>query len=127
MRKLLTNGMWSKLEVLLPPERGRKSRPSKDNRLFLEGMLWKMRTGCPWRDLPGEFGPWNSIYTRFNRWCRQGVLDRVLTALQSDVDWEWLMMDSSAVRAHQHAHGAQKKREIRHSDGQLVVLRRKST
>jgi transposase len=127
MRKLLTNGMWSKLEPLLPAERGRKSRPSKDNRLMLEGMLWKMRTGCPWRDLPPEFGPWMSVYTRFNRWCRQGVLGNVLSALQQDVDWEWLMMDSSAVRAHQHAHGAQKKPAIRHSDGHVVVLRRKST
>jgi transposase len=82
MRKLLTNGMWSKLEALLPSERGRKSRPSKDNRLMLEGMLWKMRTGSPWRDLPPEFGPWMSVYTRFNRWCQQGVLSKVLDALR---------------------------------------------
>jgi putative transposase len=127
MRKLLTNGMWSKLEPLFPAEKGRKSRPSKDNRLMFEGMLWKLRTGCPWRDLPDELGPWNSVYTRFNRWCQSGVFLKALTSLQEDVDWEWLMLDSSIVRAHQHAHGAKKKREPNTSGSPLVVRLRKST
>jgi putative transposase len=110
MRKMLTNGMWSKLAPLLPAERGRQGPIRKDNRLMLEGMLWKLRTGAPWRDLPEEFGPWESIYTRFSRWSKRGIWRQILSALQQDKDMnaEWLMMDSSAVKAHQHAHGAQK-------------------
>jgi putative transposase len=110
MRKLLTNGMWSKLAPLLPAERGRQGPVRKDNRLMVEGMLWKMRTGAPWRDLPEEFGPWESIYTRFSRWCKAGIWREVLAALQQEgaSDYEWLMIDSSAVKVHQHAHGAKK-------------------
>jgi len=109
MRKLLTNGMWSKLAPLLPAESGRQGPVAKDNRLMVEGMLWKMRTGCPWRDLPEDFGPWESVYTRFSRWCKAGVWRDVLSELQKDeADWEWLFIDSSAVKVHQHAHGAKK-------------------
>ena len=110
MRKHLTNGMWDKLAPLLPPETGRQGPDAKDNRLMVEGMLWKMRTSSPWRDLPEEFGPWNSVYTRFSRWCKAGVWREVLSALQKQADWEWLFLDSTIVRAHQHAHGAKKKR-----------------
>ena len=109
---MLTNGMWSKLSPLLPPETGRQGPIAKDNRLMVEGMLWKMRTGSPWRDLPPEFGPWESVYTRFNRWNRRGVWREVMKALQAEVVWEWLFMDSTAVKAHQHAHGAKKKRYL---------------
>ena len=109
MRKLLSNKMWFQLAPLLPAECGRQGPIRKDNRLMVEGMLWKMRTGAPWRDLPEEFGPWESIYTRFSRWCKAGVWRKVLTALQEgEMDCEWLMMDSSAVKVHQHAHGAKK-------------------
>ena len=113
MRKHLTNGMWDKLAPLLPPESGRQGPVAKENRLMVEGMLWKMRTSSPWRDLPDEFGPWNSVYTRFSRWCKAGVGREVLTALQKQVDWEWIFLDSTIVRAHQHAHGAKKKRSPR--------------
>lgn len=82
MRKMLTNGMWSRLKPLLPAERGRCGPPNKDNRTLVEGMLWKMRTSAPWRDLPAEFGPWNSVYTRFNRWCQQGIWGEVLAKLR---------------------------------------------
>ena len=110
MRKLLSDGMWSKLSPLLPAERGRQGPVRKDNRLMVEGMFWKLRTGAPWRDLPEDFGPWETVYTRFSRWCKRGIWRNVLSALQRDggIDAEWLMMDSSAVKAHQHAHGAQK-------------------
>lgn len=126
MRRLLTEQMRAKLAPFLPKERGRKARPSKDNREMIEGMLWKARTGSPWRDLPWEFGPWSSVYNRYNRWCKAGIWDCVLQALQTELDAEWLLMDSSSVRVHQHGHGAQKKKAFRHSEGPLVVLRRKS-
>ena len=109
MRKLLRNGMWDRLDALLPAETGRQGPIRKNNRLMLEGMLWKLRTGCPWRDLPEEFGPWETVYTRFSRWCKRGIWREVLGALQEEaVDYEWLSFDSTAVRAHQHAQGAKK-------------------
>jgi transposase len=65
-----------------------------------------MRTGCPWRDLPGEFGNWNTVFRRFNLWSRKGVMTRLFKALSHDTDTEWVFLDSSVVRAHQHGHGA---------------------
>ena len=110
MRKLLTNGMWFRLAPLLPAERGRQGPVRKNNRMMVEGMLWKLRTGAPWRDLPGDFGPWESVYTRFSRWCKSGVWRKVLAELKrdGDQDCEWLMIDSSPIKVHQHAHGAKK-------------------
>src|ERR1700686_2360051 len=107
-RSFLTNEMWEKLAPLLPPERGAPGRPQHSHRPWLEAILWKHRTGAPWRDLPGEFGSWKSIYCRFNRWSKAGVWQRLLEALRVDADTEWLMIDSSVIRAHQHASGARK-------------------
>lgn len=104
----LTDEQWLKVENLLP---GRKSDPgqtAKDNRLFLDAVLWIARTGAPWRDLPERFGLWNSVFQRFNRWATKGVWQRVFDALQ-DPDLEWLMLDATIVRAHVHAAGARKK------------------
>jgi transposase len=107
-RSFLTNEMWEKLAPLLPPERGVTGRPQHSHRPWLEAILWKHRTGAPWRDLPGEFGSWKSIYCRFNRWSKAGVWQRLLEALRADADTEWLMIDSSVIRAHQHASGARR-------------------
>ncbi len=81
-RLFLTNTMWKKIEPLLPAERGRCARPSKCNRTMLEGMIWKLRVGCPWRDLPVEFGPWQSVYTRFNRWSESGIFQEVFVLIK---------------------------------------------
>ena len=67
-----------------------------------------MRTGSPWRDLPAAFGAWNSVFRRFSRWSLKGVWQRVFDALSDDPDFEYLIVDSTIVRAHQHASGAQK-------------------
>ena len=107
-RSFLTNEMWEKLAPLLPPERSATGRPQHAHRPWLEAILWKHRTGAPWRDLPNEFGSWKSIYCRFNRWSKAGVWQRLLEALRADADTEWLMIDSSVIRAHQHASGARK-------------------
>jgi transposase len=99
---------------VLPAERGRPGRPAKSNRVVLNGILWVLRTGGPWRDLPSRFGPWNSVYTRFRRWVQQGVWDRVFQELSKDADSESFMIDATIVRAHQDATGAEKKRTTSH-------------
>jgi transposase len=77
----LTDGEWAVIGELLPSERGRKSRPAHDNRLFLNRMLYVLRVGCPWRDMHDRYGRWNSVYVRFRRWAEQGVWDALLETL----------------------------------------------
>ena len=108
LRLMLTDAIWDKLGPLLPAETGRKCRPAKDNRKMVEGILWRFRTGAPWRDLPEPFGPWESVYSRFNRWSKAGVWERAFAALRSDIDDEWNFMDGTIVKAHQHAAGGKK-------------------
>lgn len=76
---------------------------------MLEGMLWILRTGAPWRDLPSAYGPWESVYTRFSRWSASGVLARLFEALARERDDEGFLIDATIVRAHQDASGAAKK------------------
>ena len=81
-RHELSEEQWNKIKELLPPERKPQGgRPAKDNRMMLNGIIYWLNTGIPWRDLPERFGPWNSVYSRFNRWTRQGVWEKVFTAL----------------------------------------------
>ena len=77
--------------------------------MFVEGVLWIVRTGSPWRDLPEAFGDWNSVFRRFSRWSIKGVWWRIFEAMSDDPDFEYLIVDSTIVRAHQHAAGAKKK------------------
>jgi len=109
VRKLLSDAQWKRIEQMLPGKPGDVGRSGADNRLFVEAVLWIARTGSPWRDLPGEFGNWNSAYVRFARWSRAGVWQAVFAALAKDADFREAMIDSTLVRAHQHAAGAQKK------------------
>ena len=95
---------WERIADLLPGQPGQPGVTAKDNRLFVNAVLWIARTGAPWRDLPERFGPWNSVWRRFDRWARRGVWQRAFEALQ-DPDLEWVLLDSSIVRAHQHAAG----------------------
>ena len=104
----LTDEEWDVIEGLLPAERGRKSRPSHDNRRFLNGMLYVLRVGCPWRDMHERYGKWNSVYVRFRRWAEQGVWDAMLATLVEfglTDDWQH-MIDSTTVRDHVSAAGA---------------------
>lgn len=80
----------------------------RDNRLFVEAVPWIVRTGLPRRDLPEVFGEWNSVFRRFSRWSRKGVWQRMFEAMSDDPDFEYLIVDSTIMRAHQHASGAQK-------------------
>ncbi len=102
----LTNEEWIKIEAFLPSERGRRGRPLKDNRAMVNAILWILRTGAPWRDLPDYYGSWKSVYTRFTRWTKQDVWNKIFTHFTFDSDNESNMIDSSAVKAHQHAAGA---------------------
>jgi putative transposase len=113
-RTFLTDYMWEKLHPHLPAEWGRKCRPPNAHRIVMEGIIWKLRTGAPWRDIPEEFGSWNTIYSRFYRWSRSGLLEEILEVLKGEADTEWIMLDSSVVRAHQHAAGAKGGRNRKH-------------
>jgi len=85
-----------------------KGSTGRDNRMFVEGVLWIARTGSPWRDLPEAFGDWNSVFGRFSRWSAKGVWCRIFEAMSDDADFEYLIVNSTIVRAHQHAAGAKR-------------------
>ena len=108
-RGQVTDEHWAIIGPLLPSKRGRGCRPAHDNRRFFDGMMFALRTGIPWRDLPDEFGNWNSIFRRFRRWCQQGVFDAILETLVElgiTDDWRQQMVDSTSVRGHSQAAGA---------------------
>lgn len=104
----LSEAEWAVVGPLLPPERGRKARPAFDNRLFLNGMLYVLRVGCPWRDMHERYGKWNSVYVRFRRWAEQGVWDALLeTLVELGLTDDWShMIDSTTIRGHSQAAGA---------------------
>jgi len=104
-RHSISNEHWVRIEALLPGRAGDPGVTARDNRLFIDAVLWIARTGAPWRDLPERFGNWNSAWRRFDRWCRKGAWLRIVEALK-DPDLEWLILDSTVIRAHQHAAGA---------------------
>jgi transposase len=107
-RRILRDDQWERIQDLLPGKAGDRGVTAKDNRQFLEAVLWIGRTGAPWRDLPPALGNWHTTFTRFARWAKTGVWRRVFEAVSSDQDLEEVMIDSTAIRAHQHAAGAQK-------------------
>ena len=85
-RKRLTDAQWNSIEPFLPGRRGKRGRPGLDNRKALEGILWIMRTGAPWRDLPSRFGKWITVYQRFRRWQKSGVFARVFESIKGSED-----------------------------------------
>ena len=106
----LRNDQWERIKDILPGREGHVGGTAEDNRLFVEAVLYRFRTGCPWRDLPERFGHWKSVHQRFSRWAKSGVFDRIFKLLASDHDNEYMMIDATIVRAHQHSAGARKKR-----------------
>ena len=117
---------WKRIEDFLPGRAGDPGVTAKDNRLFVNAVLWIAKTGAPWRDLPERFGPWNSVWKRFDRWAKKGVWKRVFQALQ-DPDLEWVIIDSTVVRAHQHAAGKKGGKEPRLSADPEADSARRST
>jgi transposase len=110
-RHELTEVEWARMQPLLPPRKAGQRR--RDDRHVINGIIWKLTTGAPWRDLPERSGPWPTVSTRFWRWTRAGVWDRIFAAVQrqaaaaGQLDWTVHFVDGTVVRAHQHAAGAQ--------------------
>ncbi len=102
----LTDAQFQRIKHMLPGRREDPGVTAADNRMFVNSVLWIARNGGRWRSLPESFGKWNSVFQRFNRWAKTGVWGRVMTILANDPDLEWLFLDSTIVRAHQHAAGA---------------------
>ena len=108
----LTDQEWERLEPLLPAEKPERGRPNVDHRRIINGIVWRERTGAPWRDLPERYGPWSTVYSRFWRWREAGIWDRIFAAVLAEadeagaVDWGVQFVDGSVIRAHQHAAGA---------------------
>jgi transposase len=117
---------WDRIEDFLPGRAGDPGVTARDNRLFVNAVLWIAKTGAPWRDLPERFGPWNSVWKRFDRWANKGVWERVFEALQ-DPDLEWVIIDSTVVRAHQHAAGKKGGKEPKPSADREADSARNST
>jgi transposase len=113
-RHELTDAHWERIKTAFaaPKKRGRKPA---DARQMINGALWILRTGAPWRDLPERYGAWETVYTRFNRWCNDGTWDRVLKQLQAEmeraqrIDWNLFSIDGTVIRASRAAAGARKK------------------
>lgn len=114
----LSNERWARLKPLLPPEKPKTGKPNNDHRTVVNGILWILRTGAPWRDIPERYGKWQTVATRFYRWQKAGVWNQILENLQAmpaagdayadqkeNLDWEVHYVDGTVVRAYQHAAG----------------------
>ena len=125
-RFVLTDAQWAKME---PHCLGKPSDPGRtggDNRMFLEAVLWKARTGSPWRDLPEEFGDWNAVFKRFDYWSKAGVFEQIFEAVSDDPDMEYAMVDATIVPVHRHGHGAKGGLKIRRSASREAAGRPRS-
>lgn len=109
----LRDDQWDRIKDGLPGSKEYRGRSSSDNRRFVEGVIWVGRNGGRWRSLPAEYGNWNSTHRRFRRWSKRGIWQMIFNELAMSADTEWVMIDSTIVRAHQHAAGARKQRRMR--------------
>lgn len=120
-RLILTDEQWERVAPHLPGKVGDPGRSGKDNRMFLEGVLWIARVGAPWRDLPAMFGNWNSVFQRFRRWALNGVFEQLFEVLCGDLDFEYALIDGTIVRVHQHGTGAKGGLKIRRSGARAAA------
>lgn len=102
----LSDQAWALLEPHLPGQRGQWGGIAQNNRLFINAVLWILRTGAPWRDLPPEYGKWGTVHQRFIRWRDNGTWERLLETMIDQPDFEWLMIDATHCKVHPHATGA---------------------
>ena len=109
----LRDDQWNAIKDSLPGKASDRGRSGKDNRAFIRSVMWIARTGAPWRALPKDYGKWSSVHKRFIRWAKGGVWQMIFNTLCMDEDTEWIMIDSTIIKTHQHASGAQKKYENR--------------
>ena len=103
----ISDKVWAKLAPLLPGRKGAWGGLAHDNRRFINGVFWVLRTGAPWRDLPPDYGDWNKTHRRFSRWRDKGRWEKILEVLADKPDFKWLMIDASHIKVHAHAAGAQ--------------------
>jgi len=108
-RHELSDEQFEKIKFMLPGQKEHPGVTAKDNRIFINGVIWIFKTGAPWRDLPERFGHWKNVHRRFSRWARNKIFDKIFQVLSEDADMEFLLMDGTIVKAHQHAAGAKKK------------------
>lgn len=106
----LTDDQWVRLSPLMPGGCRGKRGPRTNNRLFVDALLWLARSGGRWRDLPESYGDYRTVKRRYYDWIERGVLSDILTALSREADLEWLMIDSTIIRAHSQAAGARKEK-----------------
>ncbi len=124
-RHALTDDQWTAIAPHLPPQRPATGRPNRPHREIIDAIVWRLRTGTPWRDLPERFGAWETVYSRFRRWQLAGVWDRILAVVQSDadargeLDWSLHLLDGTTIRAHVHAAGAKKGAAIKPSGARV--------
>ena len=102
----LSDQVWERLRPHSPGDSGKRGRPARDNRLFLNAVLWILRTGAPWRHLPPDYEDWKNTHRRFCRWRDPGVWEGLLESVMDDPDFEWLMIDASYIKVHPHGAGA---------------------
>lgn len=110
---ILNDTQWNKIKEGLPGKQGDPGRSGMDNRRFVEAVMWVARNGARWRALPAEYGHWNTVHRRFRRWSKKGVWQMIFNTLAANADTEWLMIDSTIIRAHQHAAGAKGGKKLR--------------
>jgi transposase len=108
----LRDDQWDRIEGFLPGRGGSVGVTAKDNRLFVEAVIYRYRSGVAWRDLPDRFGNWKAVHTRHTHWAEGGVWEKLFKALAGDADNEYAMIDSTIVRAHQHSAGARKRNTV---------------
>ena len=108
-RYALRDDQWLRIKDMLPGREGHVGGTAPDNRLFVDAVIFRYRTSIPWRDLPERYGHWKTTHRRYRRWCESGVFTRAFEMLARDADNEFMMLDATIVRAHQHSAGAQKK------------------
>jgi len=120
-RDLLSDMQWERIAPLLPGKEGDPGRSGEDNRLFVEAVLWLVRAGAPWRDLPPRFGKWGTVWKRFRRWAEKGVFERIFEALSGDPDFEYALIDGTIVKVHRHGTGARGGLTIRPSADRVAA------
>jgi transposase len=106
LRDGIRDDQWDRIKELLPGREGHVGANARNNRLFIDAVLYRLPTGIPWRDLPDTFGPFKNIHRRFSRWAAKGLWAKLFSLLTEDADEEYMMIDSTLVRAHQHSSGA---------------------
>jgi putative transposase len=126
-RTCLTDTQWERMAPLVSGKARDPGASGRDNRRFVEAVLWIVRTGAPWRDLPAELGNWNSVWRRFDRWSARGVWQRLFAAVAEDPDFEYVVLDATIVRAHQHSAGGKGGLRLRPSAARAAAFPPSST